>query len=233
MHNNIQSEDDRFASKIKLLIKLLDIWEIDYAFIGSCALQSHFPYCQRLPNDADVLIDKNDFDKAIEELKRNNLKFNIVNGRIKFQHENKFFDLITTEYRIINDVDQSCVGTLSLESCLSKKQSGSMKLLFSKEILRFNIISAGYCLFLELVRPLNTNSFMGIIQLYDESDFVTQNEVISDFNHLMNANIHFSSIVIENINDIIQKIYETKLDRRFNHSLTILETLYSKLKIKI
>lgn len=63
---NRKSKDEDFAGAIIRFVEILNNLKIDYAVIGSYALQTFLQHIQRLPNDFDITLSENNIDKIKE-----------------------------------------------------------------------------------------------------------------------------------------------------------------------
>jgi hypothetical protein len=199
MPNEIYSDDELFVRRLQKLQALLNSSGIEYCFVGSCAIQSYLEFPRRLPNDADILIDSKSIASIVAFLQNLDIPCELLDDRVKFRFDLKYFDLITTSYTIYSRLDNSIIGRLNLDACMSARKSRPLQPVFSNEVVICPVIDSGHCLFLEMSRPLNTNSFFSVIELMNTSNVDLKRNLLDGFLELLNANSQFAGWILRTL----------------------------------
>jgi hypothetical protein len=202
-HNTVSrvSADDRVAESIAAIVEVFHRLELDYAMFGSCGIQTYFDYFFRLPNDLDVIIRRDDVPKLRNYCTEEGHEFVEELGRSKM-HINGFpVHVIPEFFSSVNKATNTIFARIDLSSFISDSVVKRVHLACASITPKINVVRLEMCLFMDLIRTMNTNSLM-------TTYFVFRQLEIDDgeFEAIVRSNNDFAATILRRLNECAVKL---------------------------
>jgi hypothetical protein len=206
--NNKVSADERAAESIAITVAIFRRLELDYAIFGSCGIQTYFDHFFRLPNDIDVIIRRNDISKLKAYCIENGHEFVEEVGRSKIYVYGFPVHIIPELFSIVNKENNSIIAQIDLSSFIFNSVAKHVNLLCASSVPKINVAPIEMCLFMDLIRTIQTNSLMTIYFVFRYLDIDDQK-----FNAVVQNYHDFAATIFRRLSE-----YPAKLDHLYYFS---------------
>lgn len=202
------SADERIARTVADTVGVFNNLELDYAVFGSCGIQTYFSYFFRLPNDIDIIIHSDSMPRLKEYCMANECPLVEEVGRTKMYLEGFPIHIIPEVFSVIDNTTNTIVAQIDLRDSLCSYVSKVLKMRCASISPQINVASLELCLFLELIRTVNTNSIMTIYFVFRFIDIDRKK-----FQTILQDNSQFANTICWRLNE-----YPSFISQMDNHS---------------
>lgn len=195
------SDDDKVLKRISVFISFLEANKIEYALVGSCGIQSYFSHFYRFPNDVDVVVRS----ASILEIKQlctlEGYDCEELFGRLKINIKKLSIHIQPDMMNIVDEINDCIFDVIDLRHYFPKDKNNTLVLLNANSRLPVKVLSLEVNLYLELIRPIYTNSVITLFHI-----FKFQKLDLDVFNSIYSENVKFQPLITNRLQDYIDII---------------------------
>ncbi|HKO95556.1 MAG TPA: hypothetical protein VJU86_01090 [Pyrinomonadaceae bacterium] len=208
------SADQGVAESVATVVAMFQELRLDYALFGSCGIQTYFDCFFRLPNDIDVIVRKEAISKLKAYCTQLGHTYEEELGRSKL-HINGFpVHIIPECFSCIDKVANTVFARIDLSTFISNAVTKQVNLPCASTSPIVNVVCFEMCLFMDLIRPVNTNSLLTSYFVFRHIDIDE-----GEFGAIVRNNILFATTIVRRLNECANALsgvtYFSKGDIRF------------------
>lgn len=165
-----RSADEQVAQSVAAVAGMMRALGLDYAVFGSCGIQTYFEHFFRLPNDIDIVVEKEAVSALRTYCAEEGHKFIEEFGRSKVHLGGFPVHVIPGLFSSINKATNMIFAQIDLRSFISETVGRRMRLPCATSEPEIKVAPLELCLFMDLLRTVNTNSLMTVFFVFRHLD---------------------------------------------------------------